>query len=178
MNRFLKKFTWTPALAEVLEECKGVSVPTTKQELYEMVFGTGRSGKYDVVYDVSGRGEVCEATVVRAKNGVVVNYPEDYMRRRDPDCMRIGDDKPTHKPRFSDVYGYDFEQCKQETYEWLKTQEFIVMPFNAGGNKYGYGSMLICPRNAAFFAYAMANLQGLYLGNRPQKALHHALSYM
>ncbi|MBS5151145.1 MAG: DUF4914 family protein [Butyricicoccus pullicaecorum] len=160
MNRFLKKFTWTPALAEVLEECKGVSVPTTKQELYEMVFGTGRSGKYDVVYDVSGRGEVCEATIVRAKNGVVVNYPEDYMRRRDPDCMRIGDDKPTDKPRFSDVYGYDFEQCKQETYEWLKTQELIVMPFNAGGNKYGYGSMLICPRNAAFFAYAMANLQG------------------
>ena len=84
MHRFLKKFTWTPELVELLDECKGVYVPTSKQELYESVFGTGRSGKYDVVYDVAGRGEVCEATVVRAKNGVVVNYPEDYMRRRDP----------------------------------------------------------------------------------------------
>ena len=65
MHRFLKKFTWTPELVELLDECKGVYVPTSKQELYESVFGTGRSGKYDVVYDVAGRGEVCEATVVR-----------------------------------------------------------------------------------------------------------------
>lgn len=78
MNRLLRKFTWTPELEDVIEECKGIFIPTTKSELYEMVFGTGRSGKYDVVYDVPGKGEITEATVVRAKNGVCVNYAEDY----------------------------------------------------------------------------------------------------
>ena len=49
--------TWTPELEDVIEECKGIFIPTTKSELYEMVFGTGRSGKYDVVYDVPGKGD-------------------------------------------------------------------------------------------------------------------------
>ena len=44
MNRLLRKFTWTPELEDVIEECKGIFIPTTKSELYEMVFGTGRSG--------------------------------------------------------------------------------------------------------------------------------------
>ena len=72
MNRLLRKFTWTPEIEDVIEECKGIFIPTTKSELYEMVFGTGRSGKYDVVYDVPGKGEITEATVVRAKNGVCI----------------------------------------------------------------------------------------------------------
>lgn len=160
MNQLLKKFTFSPEIVDVIENCKGIFVPTSKQELYEMVFGTGRSGKYDVVYEIPGNGVVTEATVVRAKNGVVVNYLEDYMRRRDPDCMRIGDDKPTDKPRFQDKYGFPFADMRKMTFDWLKTQELIFMPLNAGGNKYGYGSMLICPRNAAFFAFAIANLQG------------------
>lgn len=83
MNRLLRKFTFSPEIVDVIESCKGIFIPTTKQELYDMVFGTGRSGKYDVVYDVPGQGVITEATVVRAKNGVVVNYVEDYMRRRD-----------------------------------------------------------------------------------------------
>ena len=62
MNRLLKKFTFSPEIVDVIENCKGIYIPTTKQELHEMVFGTGRSGKYDVVYDVPGRGEVVEAT--------------------------------------------------------------------------------------------------------------------
>lgn len=160
MNRLLKKFTFSPEIVDVIENCKGIFIPTTKQELYEMVFLTGRAGQYDVVYNIPEIGEVTEATVVRAKNGVVVNYTEDYMRRRDPDCMRIGDDKPTDKPRFLDKYGFPFSDMKQLTLEWLKTQELIFLPLNAGGNTYGYGSMLICPRNAAFFAFAIANLQG------------------
>ena len=33
------------------------------------------------------------------------------------------------------------------------------MPFMAGGYEYGYEAMLVCPRNAAFFAFALAELQ-------------------
>ena len=36
--------------------------------------------------------------------------------------------------------------------DWFKTQELILMPFNSGGNQYGYGSMLVCPKQCAFFA--------------------------
>ncbi len=66
------------------------------------------------------------------------------MRRREPDCMRIADDKPTDKKRFADVYGYKFDKLRRETMDWFKTQELILMPFNSGGNQYGYGSMLVC----------------------------------
>ena len=144
----------------MIENCKGVSVPTSKAELYDMVFGPEHADVYDVVFDVPGKGLVKEADVVRCKNGASVNFTEDYMRRREPDCMRIADDKPTDKKRFADVYGYKFDKLRQETMEWFKTQELILMPFNSGGNEYGYGSMLVCPKQCAFFAFALAHLQG------------------
>ena len=45
-------------------------------------------------------GVVVEAEVVRCKNGISVNYMDMYMRRRDPNCMVIGDHKPTDKRRY------------------------------------------------------------------------------
>ena len=160
MNSLLKKFTFSEELTDVIENCKGVSVPTSKAELYDMVFGPEHADVYDVVFDVPGKGLFKEADVVRCKNGASVNFTEDYMRRREPDCMRIADDKPTDKKRFADVYGYKFDKLRQETMEWFKTQELILMPFNSGGNEYGYGSMLVCPKQCAFFAFALAHLQG------------------
>ena len=49
--------------------------------------------------------------MVRCKNGCVVNFMEDYMRRRDPNSMAIGDELPTDKPRFKDRFGYEFSQA-------------------------------------------------------------------
>ena len=103
MNSLLTKFTFTDELTDVIENCKGVVVPTSKAELYDMVFGPEHADVYDVVFDVPGKGLVKEADVVRCKNGASVNFVEDYMRRREPDCMRIADDKPTDKKRFADV---------------------------------------------------------------------------
>lgn len=71
---------------------------------------------------------VKEAEVVRCRNGAAVNFTEDYMRRRDPDCMRIADDLPTDKPRFKDVYGYDFSELRADTLRWLARQELILVP--------------------------------------------------
>ena len=155
MERRLSKLNLPAELAEVLEAAPMVLVPTCKEELYEWVYGPDRANRMEVSYDVAGR-RVVETTVVRARNGVVVNYPEDYMRRRDSDSMRIGDDLPTDKPRFSDCYGYPFSELEQATYEWLAKQELIVMPFLAGGR---YEGLLVCPRNAAFFAFSLAQLQ-------------------
>ena len=39
MNSLLTKFTFTDELTDVIENCKGVVVPTSKAELYDMVFG-------------------------------------------------------------------------------------------------------------------------------------------
>ena len=160
MNSLLKKFTFSEELTDVIENCKGVSVPTSKAELYDMVFGPEHADVTTLYLMYPARVQFKEADVVRCKNGASVNFTEDYMRRREPDCMRIADDKPTDKKRFADVYGYKFDKLRQETMEWFKTQELILMPFNSGGNEYGYGSMLVCPKQCAFFAFALAHLQG------------------
>lgn len=160
MNRFLEKFDLPEDLKQALQNCRGTAVPRTKAELYEMVFGQDHANSYDVVYPVKDKGLYKEANVVRCKNGAAVNYMEDYMRRRDPNCMYIADHKPTDKPRFEDVFGYDFEELRQATMEWFTYQNLLVMPFYAGGREHGYGSLLVCPANAAFFAYALADIQG------------------
>ena len=178
MNKLLKKFTFTDELLDVIENCQGVFVPTSKAELYDMVFGPDKADMYDVVFDVPGKGKVKEADVVRCKNGASVNFVEDYMRRREPDCMRIADDKPTDKKRFADVYGYPFTDLRRETMDWFKTQELIVMPFNSGGNIYGYGSILICPVQCAFFAFALAHLQGFVNAEESEGYQPRAIIYV
>ena len=178
MNSLLTKFTFTDELTDVIENCKGVVVPTSKAELYDMVFGPEHADVYDVVFDVPGKGLVKEADVVRCKNGASVNFVEDYMRRREPDCMRIADDKPTDKKRFADVYGYKFDKLRRETMDWFKTQELILMPFNSGGNQYGYGSMLVCPKQCAFFAFALAHLQGFVSAEETEGYKPRAIIYV
>ena len=65
-----------------------------------MAMGEQSEGLFEVAYDVPGRGRVAEATVAKCKNGLAVNYAEPYMRRRDPNCMVVGDAKPTDKESY------------------------------------------------------------------------------
>ncbi len=157
---YLNMFNLPADLAEVLKNTRVICYPESKDQLLEMCFGPTHSSRYDVTYPIAGMGICKEAEVLRCKNGPVVNFMEDYMRRRDPDCMRIGDDLPTDKPRFKDVYGYEFSKLRKETMEWLGEQQLIVLPFHAGGKYYGYDSLMVCPVNAAFFALSLANMQG------------------
>ncbi|WP_312280352.1 DUF4914 family protein [Oscillibacter sp.] len=177
MNEILKRFVLPEALAAVVDCSPSVIVPESKETLYELIFGNEHTTKIDVVYDVDGR-PVHEADVVRCKNGAVVNYTEDYMRRRDPDCMRIADDQPTDKPRFEDTYGYGFDEVREETFHWLSGQELIVVPFKAGGYDYGYEAMLVCPRNAAFFAFALSQLQAFVNVRELEKFEPRAIVYV
>ncbi len=161
MKKEIRKFNLPEYAADILENCKSLTVPKTKKELYELSFGSDGNDFFQVAYEVGNLGEICEATVTRCKNGVVVNYPEDYMRKRDPDCLLVSDKFETDKPRYSDVYNKDFEPLRADTFKWLKSQELIAMPFRAGDGICGYDALLIAPRNAAFFAYALANMQEL-----------------
>ena len=159
-DAYLAKFVLPEDLMQTLKNSNCLCYPETKEQLIEMCYGPTHSSKFDVCYSIDGKGLVKEAEVVRCKNGTAVNFMEDYMRRRDPDCMRIGDDLPTDKPRFADVYGYKFSKLRKETMDWLGSQRLIMLPFHAGGRYYGYDSLMICPMNAAFFALSLANMQG------------------
>lgn len=154
----LENFVLDKASLDVLKHCKSVTIPKTRNQLIAMSFGETNANVFDVAFKVDGK-IIKEANVVRCKNGAAVNYFEDYMRRRDPECMIVADDNDTDKPRYKDVYKNDFEEVRDQTFDWLKKQDVILMPFLSGGNKHGYESILIAPKNTAFFAWALADLQ-------------------
>ena len=160
IDSFFNRFVLPEDLKEAVSKASWRCYPETKEQLLELCYGPTHSSIYDVSYTIPGKGVVKEAEVVRCKNGPSVNFMEDYMRRRDPDCMRIGDDLPTDKPRFKDIYGYDFSELRKETMAWFETQGIILLPFHAGGRHYGYDALMVCPTNAAFFALSLANMQG------------------
>lgn len=144
---------------ELLKSAKGVILPRTREELLKLALGGSDQLRFQVEYEVEGKGNVPEAIVTRCKNGIVVNYIDDYMRRRDPDSLVVADERETDKPRFRELYGYDFKDLRTQTYAWLREQELIVFPFKSGGHEYGYDSVCIAPANAGFFAAGLADLQ-------------------
>jgi hypothetical protein len=158
LRKELEKLNLPDELKEILEKCKSLILPRTKSELYELSFGSAGNDFFEVRYVLEDGEEVCEASVTRCKNGVVVNYPEDYMRRRDPDCLFVADEFDTDKPRYRDRYHKDFGAMRNATFAWLKAQDLLALPFKAGGAG-GYDALLVSPRNAAFFACALANMQ-------------------
>lgn len=156
-------------LRDILLKAKNVFVAKNKSELIELALGGGGADSFDVKYETPGKGDLLEATVVRCRNGVAVNYPESYMRRRDPDTMVIADDNPSDKMKFKERFQGEFNDFRDEIFNWLKNQELILMPFYAGTADLGYASLLIGPANAAFFAAALADLQGMIPENKISK---------
>ena len=122
----------------------GLTIANTTDELIDLACGGQKSNYFEVAYDVPDKGVITEATVARVRNGVVANYPEPYMRRRDPDCMVIGDGLPTDKEAFKQRFGTDFAPLRQETFEWLKTQELAIFGFIAGGAGMGMDAHRDC----------------------------------
>ncbi|HMR65429.1 MAG TPA: DUF4914 family protein [Anaerolineae bacterium] len=150
----------TEAIA-VVKECPSLTIASTTTELIDLACGGSHSNYFEVVYEVEGKGKVVEATVARVRNGVAANYPEPYMRRRDPDCMVIADDLPTNKPTFKERFGYDFASLREDTLSWLKTQPLAMFGFVAGRKGMGGDSVVIAPANTGFFALGLALLQNI-----------------
>lgn len=159
MKKVFEKLNLPDYVLDILNHSNEVIIPKTREELIDLAMGNKDNIIFDVNYDVDGVGSITEATITKCKNGVAVNYMDDYMRRRDPDCLLVADNQDTDKPKYSDVYGKDFETLRQDTFEWLKKQELIFFPFKSGGYDYGYDSIFIAPLNAGFFAAGLADLQ-------------------
>jgi len=156
----MKRFIFPKELCDVLNEAEVAVIVERREELLNMALGNPEKDLFEITYDVPGFGKITEATVARCKNGAVVNYTDAYMRRRDPDCMVVADKGETDKPRYRDIYGEDFQSLRSDTFEWLKTQKLLLLPFMAGGMELGYPALLVAPQNAAFFAGGLADLQG------------------
>jgi len=151
--------TLPPEASDILAACPRFTFATSSEQLFQLA--APPSGWHEVAYDVSGRGRIVEATVCRVRNGLAANYPEPYMRRRDPDCMVIADDLPSNKKRFRDRFGREFGELRLRTFEWLKTQELAAFAFVAGDRDTGVPSLVIAPANAGFFAFGLSLLQGI-----------------
>jgi hypothetical protein len=155
-------FNVPPELREVLDACPGYSVAKTVDELIDLsTRDADATGWHEIAFDVPGQGRVVEARACRVTNGIAANYLEEYMRRRDPDCMVIGDAKPTNKPTFRDRYNADFADLRQQTFAWLKTQKLAMFPFVAGGLVNGIDAVVVAPDNCGFFTLGLALLQGI-----------------
>jgi len=146
---------------ELLMSCPGYTIPRSVDDLVELSVRDAQEGWHAVDYEVPGKGRVLEALVCRTRNGIAANYTEPYMRRRDPDCMVIGDDRPTDKPTYKERYGADFSPLREATFAWLRTQKLAVFPFVAGMKGKGIDAVVIAPDNAGFFALGLALLQGM-----------------
>ena len=146
-------------MRELLKECKSLTVFDTTEESAEAATGGKNNISFDVKYDVPGKGEYVEAVVHKVKNGISANYTDTYMRRRDPNTMVIGDDKPTGKTRFQDRFGYPFADVQKETFEWMKKQDLALFFYFAGRDNMGIGGLAIAPANAAFFCMGLSMLQ-------------------
>lgn len=155
-------FALPPEAADILAAAPHFSLAHTVADLMALaVRNVGPDGWQEVAYEVPGRGRVVEARACRARNGIAANYIEPYMRRRDPDCMVIGDKRPTDKPTYAERYGTEFEELRQATFAWLKTQPLALFPFHAGRPGKGMHALVIAPANAGFFAFGLALLQGI-----------------
>lgn len=88
------------------------------------------------------------------------------MRRRDPNCMVIGDEQQTDKKRYQERYGKPFNELREKTLNWLSEQDLIIMPFMVGDPNFGYEAILIAPANAGFFVGGLADLQGFIPKNK------------
>src|SRR5512143_1328799 len=137
-----------PELDDILANCPGFTVASNSEQLQKLAVRDARDGVHQVQYEVPGKGLVTEAVVFRVRNGLAANYPEPYMRRRDPDCMFIGDDRPTGKPSFKAHFGREFELVRQETFAWLKRQELALFAFAAGSRGKGVDALAVVPSNA------------------------------
>lgn len=148
-------------LVTLFKRASSVTLARNIEELDALACGGAENENMVVSYNLPNGQIIHEVDVVRATNGISANYREVYMRRRDPDCMLVADDRPSDKPRFAERFGYDFSKVKEETFAWLASQDLAIVAFEMGQLGQSGDALAICPANAGFFAFGLGLLQGV-----------------
>ena len=146
-NPIVSKMVLPQCVTDILNAVPEVIVPESREHLFDLSYGGKGNKTFDVNFDVNGKS-VREAYVTRCKNGMVINFDDKAMRRRDPNSMVIADHLPTDKPTYEERFGIPFDSVREETFEWLKEREsLIALPFYAGNEdlKLGYPCIAIVP---------------------------------
>ena len=157
----MEKLSLPEEIMNILQKARSARVASSIETLEDLSCGGRDNKEWTVSYKLPDGRIVDEAQVVRVKNGFSANYTEAYMRRRDPDCMFIADENLSDKPRFDERFGYSFTEIRQETFDWLMTQDLAVFAFEMGQPGLGGDAVAICPANAGFFAFGLGLLQGI-----------------
>lgn len=157
----INKFNLPQEIKDIIKNCPAYTVAHNIKDLVEVAYSSGKGNFQEVAYEIPGKGKIVEAQVCRVKNGIAANYMDPYMRRRDPECLLIADDKPTDKTKFADRFGKSFESTRQDTFNWLAEQELCIFFFSAGLSGKGIDTVVLGPKNAGFFAFGLALLQGI-----------------
>jgi len=160
-NKPVFNFKLPPKLEELINEAPSMAVAKNINDLVNLSVGGEEGMSQEVYYELPDGEKKHEAIVHRVKNGIAANYLEVYMRRRDPNCMVIADNFPTDKTKWEDRFDYAFDDLRDETFEWLKTQDLGMFFFNAGKEGMGYKAVAVIPANAGFFGLGLALLQGI-----------------
>lgn len=158
---FIQKTKLSDEVRNLLENAKSVVVATNIKELEELSCGEKNRKSMTVSYPLPDGCVIDEVDVVRVKNGISANYREPYMRRRDPECMLIADDKLSDKTRYEERFTSSFSGMRDQTLKWLKNQKLAVFAFEMGPPGMVDHALAICPVNASFFAFGLALLQGI-----------------
>lgn len=145
---------------DLLSNAPEVIMPKNRKELFSLAVDGGKDA-FMVEYTLDDGRTVQEALVLKGKNGLAINYIDKEMRRRDPDCLIVGDNLMTDKPKFKDVFDIDFVKVRDESFQWLKRQNLIVAGINVGGPQTGLQGLIIAPRNTGFFVGGLCDLQGM-----------------
>lgn len=154
-------FALPPEVEKLLQSAPAYRWFDTTGEILEASAGADPSSSVEVKFELPDGRVVTEALVSKVRNGLAANYLEPYMRRRDPNCMVIGDELPTDKVRYRERFGQEFGPLREETFEWLATQELAIFAFESGRASLGGGSLVVAPLNCGFFAFGLALLQGI-----------------
>jgi hypothetical protein len=142
----------------ILNNAAGIVIAKSRDDLFHLASGKSKDS-FSVEYE-AGEGRVIqEAVVVKCKNGLAINYMDKEMRRRDPDCLIVGDENATDKPKFKDVFKDDFANLRKETFDWLQKQNLLIAGINIGGAQTGLQGLIIAPDNAGFFVGGLCDLQ-------------------
>jgi len=160
-NKMIENLKLPHEVESILTAAPSLIIADTIGDLEKLACGTQQNHHWQVSYTLPDGRTVVEAEVVRVKNGISANYPEPYMRRRDPDCMFIADNQPSDKPLFADHFGFPFADLRLETFDWLSSQPLAAFVFEMGQPGTGGLALAICPANAGFFAFGLGLLQGV-----------------